>query len=347
MAIELERSYVFPHESISHILGFLGAKTIGLTLDIQDDYLHSDLRIRSLSRKDISCTDIDTIQLTRKSGDKSSGKRTEESRNIDPKTAAILTADSKLRVIKKRHNVDTKGKGFIVTLDIIEFPMKLVILEIESTNGQIPPTIGKIFGVDLQECPLAAWDFFRQKIGICGAPSSGKTETAKALSHLLNTHLHTNSFHVLEYATSFIQKYDRHPSTIDQFMLWYSQRAREENAISKANIVISDSPTFLSYIYMMFYNRKQMDAQFRIHLTKLYKRVIEDIGGYSRMIYLRPNRDLSENNIRFQTIGEIHKIAERIYAFLQWHNIPHIIAERGDEYKILESLFYMNKIGKE
>lgn len=343
MTVELERSYVFPHESTPHILNFLGAQTKGLTLDIQDDYLHPDLRIRSVSR---DCPNIGRIQLTRKSGDKSSGRRTEETRNIDPETAAILIADRKLRVVKKRYHIKTNGSDFIVTLDIIESPMKLAVLEIESTNGRMPPTTGEVFGVELQECPLATWDFFRQKIGICGAPSSGKTETAKALSHLLNTRLCANSFHVFEYATSFIQKYDRHPDVMDQFMSWYSQFAREENAASKANIVISDCPTFLYYIYMLFHNRGQMDAQFRIHLTKLYKRVLENIEGYSRIVYLRPQH-LMENGIRFHSIEEIHDIAERIYTFLQWHSIPHIVAERGDTRRIFGSLFYMNETGKE
>lgn len=344
MTVELERSYVFPHESIPHIVKFLGAEIVGLQLDIQDDYLHSDLRIRSVTRKGFAMAD--KIQLVRKIGDKSYGQRIEESRDIDPKTAAILTSDSKLQVIKERYNIKTSGSGFVVTLDIVESPMKIAILEIESTNGEMPPTAKQIFGKDLQECPLAAWDFFRQKIGICGAPSSGKTEIAKALSHLLNTSLLANSFHVLEYTTSFIQKYDRRPDSTDQFMIWYSQRAREENAASKANIVISDCPTFLSYIYMMFHNRNQMNAQFRIHLAKLYKRVLEDISGYSRIIYLRP-KNPTENGIRFHSEGEIYDIARRIHSFLQWHNVPHIVAEQGDAHRILGSLFYMNETGKE
>jgi len=343
MTVELERSYVFPHESIPHIVNFLGAQIEGLTVNIQDDYLSPNLRVRCTTRE---TPGVSVRQLTRKGGDKSSGRRIEENRNIDPETAAILTADSKLQVIKKRYHLRTTGTGFIVTLDTIEAPMKIAVLEIESTNGRMPPTTGEIFGVELQECPLAAWDFFRQKIGICGAPSSGKTETAKELSHLLNTRLRDNSFHVLEYATSFIQKYDRHPDAMDQFMLWYSQRAREENAASKANIVISDCPTFLSYVYMMFHHRGRMDAQFRIHLAKLYKRVLEDIEGYRSVIYLRP-KHLVENGIRFHSIGEIHEIAERIHAFLQWHGIPHIVADQGDAQRMFDSLFYMNKTGKE
>jgi len=339
---ELERSYIFHHESIPHILNFLGTSVEGEFLDLRDYYLNSNLRIRSTTTKEHGST----VQLTRKSGDKKNGQRTEENHTIDPETATLLIVDSKLRIVKKRYHIKTNNPNCIVTLDDIESPMKLAVVEIESTNGQTPPTSEELFGVALRECPLAAWDFFRQKIGICGAPNSGKTETAKVLSHLLNTRMNANSFHVLEYATSFIQKYDRHPDAMDQFMLWYSQRAREENAASKANIVISDCPTFLSYIYMMFHSQGKMDPKFRIHLAKLYKRVLEDIDGYGQIIYLRP-KPIVDNGIRFQDQKEAHEIAERIHAFLRWHGIPHIIAEQGDAQKIFNNLFQMNETNKE
>ena len=344
MKVELERSYVFSHESIPHIPEFLGTKTTGFMLNVQDDYLNPHLRIRTIGKS------VDHIiieqQLTRKSGEKRSGQRNEENCSIDRKTADVLITDSKLQVIKKRYSIVSKGPGFIVTLDVIEAPMKIAILEIESTNGKTPPTAKEVFGTGLRECPFAAWDLFKQKIGICGAPGSGKTETAKALSHLLNVHLHANSFHVPEYATSFIQKYNIYPNVMDQFMIWYSQRARESYATSKANIVVSDCPTFLSYVYMIFHNKNKINTQIRIHITKLYKRVLEDIDEYSHIIYLKP-RNLVENNIRFQSIKEVQNISELIGAFLRWHNIPHTVAKCGDEQKILENLFFMNKTGKE
>lgn len=341
MTIELERAYVFSCESVPHILNFLGAKMVGIPSKIQDDYLSPDLRMRLITRE----VDLKYNQATliRKSGNKSSGQRIEESRNIDPETSNILVSDSKLRVRKTRYNIYHASPNFKITLDVVELPMKIAILEIESTNGQMPPTANDLFGVDLLECPLAAWDLFRQKIGICGAPSSGKTEVAKILSGLLNIKLKANSCYVPEYTTSFIQKYNRHPIAMDQFMLWYSQRAREDNATSRANIVISDCPTFLSYVYMIFHNKNKMDTRFRIQLTKLYKRVLEDVESYGHIIYLRP-KNLTENNIRFHSQAEIYEIANRIYAFLKWHNIPHTIAEREDARKILKRIFFMNDI---
>lgn len=335
MAIELERSYIFPGISIHDITRLLNTEVVGEPISILDNYFNRNLRVR--------CTNKTSFVLTQKSGDKSSGKRLEQEQPIVRETAIMLAEDDDLIVDKQRYTLAVSGSEFTVTLDIVNSPMKIAILEIESTNGQIPPTAYEIFGVDLRQCPMPAWDFFQQKIGICGAPSSGKTETAKALSSLMNTRLHSNSFHVLEYATSFIQKYDRHPNSMDQFMLWYSQRTREEDAWSKADIVISDSPTFLSYIYMMFHNREPMSDQFKIHLAKLYKRVLEDIGSYDHIIYLKPS-GLTRNNIRFHDIEEIQDIANRIHSFLQWHRIPHIVAERDDVQRIFEDIFFMNNI---
>ncbi|RLC89117.1 MAG: hypothetical protein DRJ03_00750 [Chloroflexi bacterium] len=80
MTIELERSYIFPHESIPHIVDFLGATIEELPLDLRDYYLNPNLRVRSTTLKKHDQSDFSTIQLTRKDGDKGSGRRTEENR---------------------------------------------------------------------------------------------------------------------------------------------------------------------------------------------------------------------------------------------------------------------------
>lgn len=334
MLLERERSYIFSEKNISNILFFLGAETENDSVSIHDQYLNKNLRI---------ITTNTTIVLTHKDGDKASGQRIEKQYPISDDIASILSVDSKLNIVKQRHRIVHNSQDFIITLDAFMSPMKVVILEIESTTDEMPPTARQIFGKDLVECPLSAWDLFRQKIGICGAPSSGKTEMAKTISGLLNTRLEANAFNVVEYATSFIQKYENHPDTMDQFMIWYSQKSREDDAASTANIVISDCPTFLSYIYMLFHKRDKINSQFRIHLSKLYKRVLEDLDSYSRIIYLRPHTSV-DNNIRFQTNDQINDLANRIHCFLKWHNVPHMVADRSDVEKIVQSIFFINNI---
>jgi nicotinamide riboside kinase/CYTH domain-containing protein len=331
--LELERAYMFPAEDIDQVFKMLGVTSQKKGSIIVDNYLNPQLRIRSIDGKTF---------LTRKGGDKGSGVRTEEEGMIDAATSRSLISESKLCVSKTRYTIDTISHGVKITLDMVTSPMNIVILEIESTEGIKPPTAKELFGQELLECPLSAWNFFRRKIGICGAASSGKTETAKLLSHLLNTNLQANSFCVTEYATSFIQKYDINPSAMDQFILWHSQKLRENSAASKADIVVSDCPTFLSYIYMLLHNRNKMDKQFRIHLVKLYKRVLEDLDSYDNIIYLRPHNRV-DNNIRFQSNDQIRDMANRIHSFLKWHSIPHTVADRKDANKIVNNLFYLNR----
>jgi len=337
--VERERAYVLTPDSIPGLLRKLGATTQGVSLDITDHYLSPDLRLRIINHE------AKVRYLTRKTGDKAEGQREEKTDQISRQIASVLTPDTQLTVKKVRDilSIDKKGRYFSVSLDVVSEPMKLAILEIESVDDSPPPTAKEIFGIDMKECPLGCWDLFKQKIGICGAPSAGKTETARMLSRILNIDFEANSFHVLEYATSFIQKYDRHPDSMDQFLLWHSQREREKDAANKANMVISDSPTFLAYVYMLFNNREKLTPQLRIHLAKLYKRVLEDLDSYSMFVYLPPSPIVS-NRIRYQTSEEVEDIAERIFAFLQQHNTIFIVGNREKPEDILHRVFYMNHI---
>ena len=57
--------------------------------------------------------------------------------------------------------------------------------------------------------------------------------------------------------------------------------------------------------------------------------------------------NIVENNIRFHSMTKAHDISDRILCFLQHHNIPHIIADRGDAKRIIDNLFYINQVDKE
>lgn len=163
MTIEFERSYVFAHASIPHILNHSRYLNVEYRdaepLYITDSYLNPHLRIRE---------SVDGFVLTRKTGDKGGGQRIEEESPIDRDTANILSSETKLRVVKRRYTSTDVSSDFRLILDVVEEPMRVVILEIESINDKMPPTASQVLGVDLQECPLSAWNLFRQKVGICG-----------------------------------------------------------------------------------------------------------------------------------------------------------------------------------
>jgi len=310
---------------------------------ITDYYLDQEVSLRCADKR---------FTLIHKKGDKSNGYRIGNKENISSNAAVILKQESILKVQKSRVIIPLseestgKNKRYYVTMDFIDEPMKLSVLGIEAMDNGLypvsPDICHKLFGVPLRACPLSLWNLFRRKIGICGGPSSGKSETAKWMSHILNTEYSANSFNVTEFATSFIQKYKKNPSFYDQFFLWYGQHAREDDA-GLANIVISDCPTFLSYIYMVFLNRMPFNKNMALYFSKIYKRVLFDIALYTDIIFMQLV-DYHENGIRHHNIDEAKEIENRIAMFLGDHNIVHTKTRYDSLDTLLTNLFYINSI---
>jgi nicotinamide riboside kinase len=340
--IEHERSYVFTLNGINrfvdkHNIKFDETKEKILT----ELYLEHDLRIRHI---EIPSVGKNVYMLTRKEGDKAKGYRIENECEISEKAAKLLMCRGNLKVQKTRKQV-VGDEYYDITIDYFSSPMSVAILEIESLKEVVFPIPGditsKLFGTELRECPLSTYNLFKRRIGICGGPSSGKSEAAKILSHNINTSFKGNSFHVTEFATSFIQKYNRNPQFLDQFFVWYGQRERENDAY-KSNIVISDCPTFLSYIYMLKMKKFDFSAQSAFALSKIYKRVLFDLQRYTDIIFLNI-QEYQENNIRYQSLEEAKQIEGRIAQFLEDHQVPHIRTDYNNYENILNDLFYINE----
>lgn len=332
---EYENSYVFLQ---SDALDLLSRIKVNSEIEIDDYYLDKETRVRH-------CSGI--YHLTQKSGDKASGGRQEIEEAISQRSAKMLIPKSNLNVHKKRFelHVPKNCSDYKFTLDLIDKPMKLAVFEIESNKEPCSETLINVFLKSRQafkKCPKSAWDLFRRKIGICGAPSSGKSETSKWLSNQINTKLSGNSFHVVEFATSFIQKYGRTPKFHDQFFIWHGQKSREENASSLSNIVISDCPTFLTYIYMQLLN-EDLSEQSALYLSKVYKRILFDVLDYTDIIFLQL-LDYTDNNIRYQTRDEALNIQNRIGSFLRDHGVRHAVYTYEQASEILDDLFFINKI---
>jgi nicotinamide riboside kinase len=307
---------------------------------VYDRYLARDLRVRLIGEVGGG----DKYYLCRKKGSKSAGFREETETLISGDVANILADQAKLTVSKIRHGVLLPDGGKI-TVDFVDLPMRLGIIEVEHMSEAASPItndeVRMIFKHDLTPCPLSAWDLFRRRIGICGAPSSGKTETAKQMSFILTTQYQANAFFVPEYATSFIQKYNSSPTFYDQIWIWQGQRTREEDAAVRANVVLSDCPVFLAYIYALMLRDKPLDSNLAFHVSKLYKRVLYDSLRYTDLILLKL-QDYVKNNVRYHTASQALQIEGRIRGFLLDHGIRFTEATYDDTEALLKKLFYLN-----
>lgn len=376
--IEHERSYVFTYDGglqffRDHGLSLYFAKNDpfpGIKV-IEDYYLSADVRIRKswlqseaaqpgltslVTQADGTkiCshssnfriglpTDI-TYLYTRKTGDKSTGSREEFEECISDELAQSLIRDSKLCVKKIRKRLPLGGPDYVVTMDFIDEPMLLSVLEIESATGHAVDErmVADLFGEQLTECPLSAWDIFNRRIAFAGPPSSGKSETSKILSHILNTRFKSNSFHVSEFATTFIQKYQKPPSFWEEFFIWHGQREREHAVANRSPIMISDCPTFLTYIYLMHLPKEDFSPETALMSAKMYKRVLFDIDWYTDILFLRL-REYHENNVRYQSgKEEALEIEQRMLQFLDDHRILYKAYDYTQLPEILRDLFYIN-----
>lgn len=347
--IEHERSYIFTHESAYEFLRKQGCLKPDHTRHIEDSYLGQGMRVR----KSWSTKGNISYVFTRKTGDKAKGYRFEFEEKISEALAEQLTATAVMRVKKTRETLDVpraysaeNEDAYLVTMDFIEEPMRLAILEIEAVDEVVYPIPAdityKIFGAQLKECPLCAYKLFNRHIGIAGGPSSGKTETAKILSYTLNTKFKANSFHVAEFATTFIQKYKKNPNFWEEFFIWHGQRERE-HSVDRANIVISDCPTFLTYIYLLHLPKDKFSPNTALVLAKMYKSVLFDLDWYSNLILL-DLKEYHENEVRYQSgFEEAFVIQNRVRGFLDDHNIEYTTYDYTKKDDIIRDLFYINE----
>lgn len=352
--IEHERSYVFTHEGAHEFL-----KKQGCPRDdpqsckhIEDYYLGKGMRVRKSWSETTDNAPVSYV-FTRKTGEKSKGYRFEFEEEISETLAEQMTADTVMRVKKIRRILNIpravssdQEAAYVVTMDFIEEPMRLAILEIEALSEVVYPIpvdiTYKLFGVQLKECPLCAYKLFNRHIGISGGPSSGKSETAKILSHTLNTEHNANAFHVAEFATTFIQKYNKNPNFWEEFFIWHGQHEREHSADS-ANIVISDCPTFLTYIYLLHLPKDAFSDDTALVLAKMYKRVLFDIDWYTDLIFLEL-KSYRENKVRYQSFEEAIQIQNRIRGFLDDHHIAYTTYDYTKKDEMLRDLFYINEL---
>ena len=337
---EKEDSYVFDYTSIKRLLDQGGHK-LADPIDVVDHYLSKDTRIR------VETTGGQIRHfLQNKVGKKLSGVRVEESVGLSVEAARLLIPQAELVVKKQRYKLLLPSYLWIaVTVDFVELPLKVAVVECEVCGERDIPPLHQILGYPhaFTTCPFSAWDYFVRRIGICGAPSSGKSEVSRLFTTALNTTLDGNSFPVQEYATSFVQKYDRNPGFTEQILIYAGQRARELDAAKRSDIVVSDCPTFLSYIYAALHRGETRSSVNRLILSKLYKWVLLDLHNYTDMVFLR-FQQYRENGIRFHDEATARSIDNQIEIFLRNHNVPHVEAHCEDWEYVLQQLFCFNTV---
>jgi len=338
---EFETAFVVTQDIAKLLLEEYWDGAPGVT--IEDYYIDKDHRVRDSKN---------SIILTHKQGDKRDGVRDEDEIAVGnsktrQKVREFFKSTAKLTIRKARYKLKSKGISNKIVLDMVESPLRIAVIEFEFSGEENLTKARKIIKeAQARECPLSTWSYHRRRIGIAGGPSSGKTSVAKAISLELNHEFGSNSSDVVEYATSFIQKMGRHPTFADQLLVWVKQYERELAVATTANIVLSDCPVFLPYIYALRAMRDlEWTQQTDFALSSIYKRSLRALEEYDQIFVLNLLW-YRENNIRYHDREQSEEITEEIKKFLKDHGRNFSTYVCTDIPKILTDILYLTDLDK-
>lgn len=219
------------------------------------------------------------------------------------------------------------------TIDLFTAPMRIGRVE-----------INECFSSNLKICDLNLYDYFKRRISVSGGPSSGKTTIAQRISLDLNIKYGANSTHVIEYATSFIQKTGRIPTLEDQIWLYVKQKEREEQAGKTSDTVISDSPLWLQYIYALRCMRDRRATPVTEHtLSSFASRAVEALGLYDFNVVLDPI-EYKENNVRYHNLEASQEVSNSCKMLLREHGHPFKVYTYKDFDAIMVDILQLNDI---
>lgn len=348
--IERELSFCFKfEESDTDIVNFFqkalfnNATLVQSKIEIlEDHYLAEDIRIRYLANPE-------TYWFFKKTGDKAT-QRMEISTKINPDQKddlmSILQGQVKLRIKKERviykiDDPDWANMEFLI--DTITKPMRVKMVEIECdepTYHRIAQYTGNIEG--LKRNTRNAWSYFHRKIGFAGAPSSGKSTLCRSLVNKLSINYGISAEQITEYARTYIARYDV-PEWYIQPLIEWGQERREEDAEDSV-VMVTDSPRFLPYMYLMFNHKAPLDATSVYMYGKLYKAALAATMSYTDLILLK-QQDIKNDGIRCQTNSDASILVDWMETYLKQHKFAFIKADYTlDLDQLIEDMFSLNTL---
>lgn len=165
------------------------------------------------------------------------------------------------------------------------------------------------------------------RIAMAGAQDTGKTTTARMLSGKLSSR-GILTHYVQEFARGYIPKAGEVTSLAEELFLVEQQLKLEREAPDKMQVMITDSPVFLAFVYStLMVNFRCLNKKDIVMLDRVYDKVL-DHGGYD-MIFLCPVKWApTDDGVRPDTLRSLNgTIAERIDAFIHLHGLQaHILA---------------------
>jgi nicotinamide riboside kinase len=164
------------------------------------------------------------------------------------------------------------------------------------------------------------------RVALIGAQDAGKTTLARLLTGLFSAEGYL-TYHVAEYCRDYLQKSKAStpPTLPEELNIIHEQIKREKEVPKEVQLVVTDSPICLAYIYGLLQCPLGVPPDMRslIHLEKIYDR-IWSAWNYDLVFYLVPMGKPRVDGVRPQLlISQNEDVDIMIQGFLDLHRVPY------------------------
>lgn len=175
------------------------------------------------------------------------------------------------------------------------------------------------------------------KIGLVGSPGSGKSTCAadtfvQCKKNGIKVEL------IQEFARDALNKGWELNSIAEQIIINRNQCEKEDIVPKEIDVLITDSPVFLTYYYGLC---NFEDPYEDFILAELYKDFLKDIERYDFIFFLNRVKEYVNDGTRKQSEEESDKIAVHLKALLEMHKV-YFVELNGDDTAVTEIVNAIN-----
>jgi len=166
------------------------------------------------------------------------------------------------------------------------------------------------------------------RIGLVGAPGASKsTSAADVFVHCKRTGITVEL--VSEVAREEINKGWKIKSIAEQFLINQKQREKEDIIPKEIQVMITDSPAFLTYYYALW--NAECPSDENLIMTHLYSEFLKDLKRYDHVIYLNRVKPYVKDGTRVQTEEESDEIGVHLKTLLDMHHVNYIELDGNED----------------
>lgn len=179
--------------------------------------------------------------------------------------------------------------------------------------------------------------FQTRRVGLFGSAGTGKSCLARALSNHLSIHFKISADVPYEFASTFIARYGV-PTYRDQLWIFLKQWAREEDIALHKQVMISDCPHPLVYVYS-----RAAAVSENLGLDKtipwMHEMALKGLQLFQHKVFLPFNSErCREDGIRIHNPQQSQIVSSKIHSFLEESGQPFLVFDGNLEGLISEIL---------